>query len=207
MTPESSLAAIALAVALLPVVLLAGRAWAVPVRIAAGFGVLAACGAAGWAAGHYRPAPIRETQVANRPVEFLDEQYVTSRTCRGCHPHWHASYHRAMTQVASPQTVVAPFDGRTMTTRRLRSSRVRGVGLVSTSAAGPAHRRRDRAEVRPSGTTRRQWHPAGHGGMARRSHAGAHGGRDCRGDRVAWAGGVLAVCPCEDAWFPVRQEV
>ena len=37
-----------------------------------------------------------------------------SDTCRSCHPHqhatWHASYHRTMTQVASPETVIPSFD-------------------------------------------------------------------------------------------------
>ena len=42
--------------------------------------------------------------------------YVTSRACLGCHPGEHASfsrtYHRTMTQVASPGTVLAPFERR-----------------------------------------------------------------------------------------------
>ena len=40
--------------------------------------------------------------------------YVSSNDCRECHPDqyesWHASYHRTMTQVATPEAVLAPFD-------------------------------------------------------------------------------------------------
>ncbi|MGH9884508.1 MAG: multiheme c-type cytochrome, partial [bacterium] len=43
------------------------------------------------------------------------DRYVSSRTCRACHPSqyasWRASYHRTMTQVATPQSVAASFDG------------------------------------------------------------------------------------------------
>ncbi len=41
--------------------------------------------------------------------------YVSSDTCRACHPRqyetWHRSYHRTMTDVASPETVRANFSG------------------------------------------------------------------------------------------------
>ena len=52
---------------------------------------------------------------AERPVQVLRDGYVSSDGCRSCHPQnhasWHASYHRTMTQVATPEAVVAPFDG------------------------------------------------------------------------------------------------
>lgn len=48
-----------------------------------------------------------------------DAAFVSSRACRGCHPaeyeSWHRTYHRQMTQAVSPATVLAPFDGRTLT--------------------------------------------------------------------------------------------
>ncbi|MCH2170505.1 ammonia-forming cytochrome c nitrite reductase subunit c552 [Myxococcota bacterium] len=51
----------------------------------------------------------------DRPVASPGESFVTSGTCRGCHPSqydsWHSSYHRTMTQVASLETVRAPIDG------------------------------------------------------------------------------------------------
>jgi hypothetical protein len=41
--------------------------------------------------------------------------YVSSRDCQACHPEqyrsWHASYHRTMTQLATPAAVLGDFDG------------------------------------------------------------------------------------------------
>lgn len=52
--------------------------------------------------------------VEDRPIEVLEGGYVSSDACRACHPHkyatWYASYHRTMTQVVEPDTVVADFD-------------------------------------------------------------------------------------------------
>ena len=49
------------------------------------------------------------------PPRSKDNGYVSSDACRACHPQqydsWHDTYHRTMTQIASPETVVAPFDG------------------------------------------------------------------------------------------------
>jgi formate-dependent nitrite reductase cytochrome c552 subunit len=54
-------------------------------------------------------------QPPDRPIEVASDRYVSSRTCRACHPSqyasWHASYHRTMTQAATPQSVAARFDG------------------------------------------------------------------------------------------------
>ncbi|MDE0734834.1 MAG: multiheme c-type cytochrome [Pirellulaceae bacterium] len=48
------------------------------------------------------------------PKQLTDHEFVSSQTCRSCHPQehasWHQTYHRSMTQVASPDTVLAPFD-------------------------------------------------------------------------------------------------
>ena len=48
------------------------------------------------------------------PRQDPGEEYVTSDACRECHAEaydtWHDSYHRTMTQIASPETVAAPFD-------------------------------------------------------------------------------------------------
>jgi Cytochrome c554 and c-prime len=60
-------------------------------------------------------APVSSRQPTDRPVEITGDRYVSSRTCRACHPSqyasWHASYHRTMTQVATPESVAASFDG------------------------------------------------------------------------------------------------
>lgn len=55
----------------------------------------------------------------NRPVQALDKGFVSSDTCRSCHPgnyaSWHESFHRTMTQVASFTTIAAPLDGLELT--------------------------------------------------------------------------------------------
>ena len=71
-----------------------------------------------------------EHAVTNRPNQVVEADFTSSNSCRACHPSqyasWHASYHRTMTQVASPDTVVADFNnvivvhvhGRPMTLER-----------------------------------------------------------------------------------------
>ncbi len=48
------------------------------------------------------------------PTESNKAGFVSSKSCRSCHPHehasWHQSFHRTMTQVADERTVQAPFD-------------------------------------------------------------------------------------------------
>jgi predicted CXXCH cytochrome family protein len=48
------------------------------------------------------------------PHQRPSPEFVTSDTCRSCHPDqystWHDSYHRTMSQLATPEAVVAPFD-------------------------------------------------------------------------------------------------
>ena len=47
----------------------------------------------------------------NRPIKSQVDGYVTSNSCRACHienyASWHASFHRTMTQVATPDTLPA----------------------------------------------------------------------------------------------------
>src|SRR5436309_882525 len=58
---------------------------------------------------------VSERHITYRPIEVDDDGYVSSRTCKACHPAqyetWYGSYHRTMTQVAMPETVRANFDG------------------------------------------------------------------------------------------------
>lgn len=58
---------------------------------------------------------VKEPIVSDRPIEVSEDGYVSSRSCQACHQHryatWHASYHRTMTQLATPETVVGDFDG------------------------------------------------------------------------------------------------
>ncbi len=50
----------------------------------------------------------------DRPVEAHIDGYVTSGTCRACHPReyatWHSSFHRTMTQVAASESVLGDFN-------------------------------------------------------------------------------------------------
>jgi hypothetical protein len=59
---------------------------------------------------------IEERQLTGRPVQQLGDGYLSSTACRRCHPDnhasWSASFHRTMTQLPSPEVVIAPFDGR-----------------------------------------------------------------------------------------------
>jgi predicted CXXCH cytochrome family protein len=57
----------------------------------------------------HRPLLVREGSIEST------RGYVTSDRCRPCHAEqyetWRRSYHRTMTQVVTPQTVIADFDG------------------------------------------------------------------------------------------------
>ncbi len=78
--------------------------WLLPVALVLGAFAL---GALVWEdlAGGATPAP------GNRPIAAPQENYVTSDSCRACHPgnyaSWHTSFHRTMTQVATPGTLIA----------------------------------------------------------------------------------------------------
>ena len=75
-------------------------------------GILALTGVLSW---HFHQADPRP-QPVDRPIEISEDGFVSSRNCRSCHLRqyetWHASYHRTMTQLATPETVIGEFDGR-----------------------------------------------------------------------------------------------
>lgn len=68
-----------------------------------------------WASTDYRRFSLHEPGEDDRPLEVLDGGYVGSQACRACHPHeystWYSSYHRTMTQKATPEAVLGAFDG------------------------------------------------------------------------------------------------
>jgi hypothetical protein len=55
------------------------------------------------------------------PARVTEGGFATSASCRACHPDayeaWHDSYHRKMTQVATPAAVLGSFDGVTLEDR------------------------------------------------------------------------------------------
>ena len=57
------------------------------------------------------PAALAKPQL---PRQRVGDEFVSSKACRSCHPSnyesWHGTYHRTMTQLATPQTVMAPFN-------------------------------------------------------------------------------------------------
>ncbi|MCC9644586.1 cytochrome c3 family protein [Rhodopirellula sp. JC740] len=62
-----------------------------------------------------KPEPTPKAQLtAFRPIEVADRGYVASDACLECHPNnhatWFASYHRTMTQVVQPDTVLGDFN-------------------------------------------------------------------------------------------------
>jgi hypothetical protein len=90
---------------------------------AAAIWLVAAAGLAYASVRVYPPLPAERANT-DRPVQDLRDGYVSSTTCRGCHPQqyatWHASYHRTMTQVATARTAVGDFDGVDLTFHGLR---------------------------------------------------------------------------------------
>ncbi|MCH7781380.1 MAG: hypothetical protein IH848_11095, partial [Acidobacteria bacterium] len=65
-----------------------------------------------------RKAPLEERGADWRPEIKPVSGYTGSSACASCHPGehatWKASYHRTMTQLATPESVIPPFDGRTL---------------------------------------------------------------------------------------------
>jgi predicted CXXCH cytochrome family protein len=80
------------------------------------------------------------------PSRTTDQGFVSSDTCRACHPaqyeSWKASYHRSMTQVASPESIAAPQESTTLTGngRTLEVSFVNGSMHVDDVAQAKAFR-------------------------------------------------------------------
>ena len=77
--------------------------------------ILLASAALGAAAVVTREPVVPERDITHRPIQIEADGYVSSKTCRACHPSqygsWYGSFHRTMTQVATPETVRADFDG------------------------------------------------------------------------------------------------
>jgi hypothetical protein len=89
-----------------------------PERSAAGivfFGlVLAALGVAAWMSSGNRESKRRIPVPVDRPVEVRDGEYVSSQSCRSCHPgeydSWRHSFHRTMTQLPTEESVLGDFN-------------------------------------------------------------------------------------------------
>ncbi len=85
---------------------------------------LLVCAAAGLTAVRWWPkenrapsegSPQFQAGLPGLPRSVNDDGYVSSSACQSCHPQqyasWHASFHRRMTQPATAEAVLAPFEG------------------------------------------------------------------------------------------------
>ncbi len=76
----------------------------------------------------------------NRPAKNPIDDYVSADSCRSCHPSnyasWHASYHRTMTQIATPENIISDMDGMVLsnTERSYRVTREGDKHIVHTKA-------------------------------------------------------------------------
>ena len=70
---------------------------------------------------------LRERELQNTREKYVprsrEDEYVSSNRCQSCHPGayatWHDTFHRTMTQVASPETVVGDFSNQTIDSQGL----------------------------------------------------------------------------------------
>lgn len=103
---------------LLLLLVLGEGAWRPTLALAGLIVTLAVAATWGWVRSprHDAPSPLR------MPVESPPDGFATSRSCRSCHPghyaSWHQSFHRTMTQKASAESVLAPFEGEVLTSRQ-----------------------------------------------------------------------------------------
>ncbi len=89
---------------------LRGRAWQAGLVVV----VLTLGGGFLWERHLTRRAESDARFLATVPQQNRPDGYVSSDNCRSCHPSqydsWHQTYHRTMTQVAAPNTVLGNFD-------------------------------------------------------------------------------------------------
>jgi predicted CXXCH cytochrome family protein len=78
----------------------------------------ASVGALEWWGRSSQPLDHAHRFASALPGPTTDTSYVSSDRCQACHPRqyssWYATYHRTMTQVATPASVRGEFDGRTL---------------------------------------------------------------------------------------------
>ncbi|MCS6978445.1 MAG: cytochrome c3 family protein [Gemmatales bacterium] len=94
------------------------------------------------------------------PGSLARVPYVTSASCYKCHPHhyetWHRSFHRTMTQEATPQTVRGDFNDRVLLIRGIPTRMTREGDRFFMETADPAWARR----MAETGKPPEEWGPA-----------------------------------------------
>jgi len=118
-----------------------------------------------------------EGSIPDRPIQVPVDGYISSDTCQACHPSeygsWRGSYHRTMTQVATPETVVTSFDnlqvnqvpGRPMRLERRGRELWAELDEPDWDGQGSAPPRITRQVVMTTGSHHQQiyWYATGHG--------------------------------------------
>ena len=93
-----------------------------------------------WLLAHRERAQIESVKKGLPRLE-RDAEYVSSDTCRACHPaeydSWLRTYHRTMTQVATPENVLGDFDGSTVTSHGLQYTVSRDGGAFYANMPHP----------------------------------------------------------------------
>ena len=83
-----------------------------------GASLIALAGAIHWSSRLGQSEMSEKLQLKSAPRPGRDGGYVSSDSCRACHPGpfetWHRSYHRTMTQYARPDTVLGDFNNVTL---------------------------------------------------------------------------------------------
>jgi predicted CXXCH cytochrome family protein len=90
------------------------------IRITVGLSlVMALASVLHWVRTTHQPAQDQARFLDTVPKESHPGGYVSSDQCQSCHPKeyasWHQTFHRTMTQIASPDSMIARFDNQTLT--------------------------------------------------------------------------------------------
>lgn len=94
------------------------------------------------------------------PFNVATATYQTSQTCKGCHPDnhetWYRTFHRTMTQNATPESVVGDFDNRELTFEGVTSRFFRSGDQFFIETLGPDNQLQQFPIVRTVGSRRIQ---------------------------------------------------
>src|SRR5262245_56286807 len=109
---DGLLCALVFAIAIIPAVHLLPRDRRVGALLCAGAALFVTTAIFG--AKHRQTANKHSTDIRQSVPRPERSGYVRSDRCQSCHPReyatWHDSFHRTMTQIANPETVLGTFD-------------------------------------------------------------------------------------------------
>lgn len=109
----------------------------------------------------------RDEAERSRPRALREDDYVSSAECKSCHPQqydtWSSSYHRRMTQLATPDAVIGAFDGRELDGYRISRSGDRFFVDLPALRSGEQPARRPISLVTGSHHMQVYWYETGEG--------------------------------------------